>query len=132
METRRAEARRSGTSNDWSTDPPPQLKELAQLLDYLKAKGIKIQFLMMPSGHWNDGLPLHEKFVATIPPMCAARGIPLLDYSHLLPDDEFMDSHHPSSRGAKMIHDAMVRAALLHLHQTGALRPDTRKESHGQ
>ena len=132
MQTRRVEAMRYGASDDWSAHPPPQLKELARLLDYLKAKGVKVQFLMVPSGHWNDGVPLHENFVAAIPPLCAARGIPLLDYSRLLSDDEFMDAHHASYKGALKLHDAMVRLALEHLYQTGALPPDTRKESHGQ
>jgi hypothetical protein len=89
-----------------------QFVVLAALFDYLKHRNANITFIMLPKGTWNAGLELDAAFVAKIPPMCRADNVRMIDVSHLLRDDEFMDPHHPNFDGAAKVRDAMIEFAM--------------------
>jgi len=60
--------------------------------------------------------------------MAAANGIPLIDLTHLLSDNEFMDDRHPTFAGAKEVHQALLKWAFDQLiRPANCLRSDAMK-----
>jgi len=104
-----------------SLETSSQWAQLQRLLDYLKARHMRASLLIMPTGTWFDGIPAEQIFITRLPRMAAANGVPLIDLTHLLSDDEFMDDRHATFAGAKKVHQALLKWAFNQLHQTGAL-----------
>jgi len=98
-----------------------QVAELGRMLDYLKAKDIAVAVVRLPKGSWAEGSALDRAFTQNVTALCAARGVPILDLSHFLRDDEFMDAHHPTFIGAEKERDALADFALNDLRKTGVL-----------
>ena len=92
--------------------------ELGRLFDYLKARNVSVSVVRLPKGSWAEGSVLDEAFTRDIPPLCASRGVPILDLSHFLRDDEFMDARHPTFRGAQRERDELVKFALTQLQSS--------------
>jgi hypothetical protein len=90
---------------------PRQVAELGRLLDYLKARNIDVTVVRLPKGSWAEGSALDRAFTQDVTALCTGRGVPILDLSHLLRDDEFMDAHHPTFTGALKERDALARFA---------------------
>jgi hypothetical protein len=95
--------------------------ELGRLLDYLKARNVSVTVIRLPKGSWAEDSVLDEAFTRDIPPLCASRGVPILDLSHFLRDDEFQDARHPTFLGAQRERDALTDFALNDLRQKGVL-----------
>jgi hypothetical protein len=104
-----------------SLETSGQWAQLQRMLDYLQARHVRVSLLIMPTGSWFKGIPAEEIFMTRLPHMAAANGVPLIDLTDLLSDDEFMDDRHPTFAGAKKVHQALLKWALDQLHQTGAL-----------
>ena len=96
-----------------------QVKDVQAILDYVQSRGAHAAVVRLPAGTWSLGTPFDDAFRKNIPQMCAARGVPFLDLSRLLSDEEFMDAHHPTFLGAEKVRDEMVKFALTQLHAMG-------------
>jgi hypothetical protein len=81
----------------------------ARMLDYLRSKNVRVRAVLLPLGSWFDDFPFATSFRNDMFEVCAARGVPLTDLSHLLADEEFSDSAHYNYAGQLKFQDAMLR-----------------------
>jgi hypothetical protein len=96
-----------------------QIQELEGILDYVKSHNANAAVVRLGKGSWSAGTVFDQAFTRNVPAMCAARGVPFLDLSHLLRDDEFMDAHHPTFIGAEKERDELAKFALTQLRAMG-------------
>ena len=107
--------------SDWPAVMDRQIPQLANTLYYLKSLNVHVVGVLLPEGTWHDRMPAHEEFLARVRPMFAQKDVPLLDYSHLLEDDDFTDDCHNAPGGTKKIQAELLSQAMEFLHRGGAL-----------
>jgi hypothetical protein len=117
---------------NWDEVMARQMSKLGEILDYLQARHVNVVPFFVPHGSWMNGLPESDRFVAAAQSLCAARQIPLLDYSHLLKDEEFCDPSHPTGDGTRKVQALLMKTAVDFLHRTGALAPESGDSSDAQ
>ncbi len=120
LEAFRAEIKRIITSGS-SEATPRQVAEVGRILDYLKDRKVAVTVVRLPKGSWSEGSLLDRAFTQDVTALCAERDVPILDLSHLLRDEEFMDAHHPAFTGAEKERDALADFALKDLRKRGVL-----------
>jgi hypothetical protein len=98
-----------------------QLRAEAGLLRDLKMRRVHVVGVLLPEGSWNEGIPAHDQFMVQIHNLFADESLPLIDYTTIVPDNEFCDSLHPDMKGEPIIHGVLMKLALDFLHQSGAL-----------
>ncbi len=101
--------------SDWQAGMASQMGEWAAVIDSLLLRGVRVTAVLLPLGSWHGGLPYPSAFREQAAAVCGQHGVPLVDCSSLLPDDEFQDSTHPNLRGQMRLHRALEDLALREL-----------------
>lgn len=92
--------------------------------DYLLEGGAKVAVVRMPQCSWDHGTKYEEALVSGMKKACEERGIPIYDFSRLVPDDQFADSVHLTTDGMATFAAALVPIGVEHLESIGVLPPD--------
>jgi len=111
-------------AGDWRAIMRGEVEELTQTIDYLQARGVHVWALYPPMGTWQDEMPYLATYRDMVDPILASRNVRLVDYSDLLPDDEFMDALHARYQGTVKIHAAFRALALEALADMGTTVED--------
>ena len=106
----------------WREAMVSEVDELAQLLDYLRARRVRVIAIISPSGSWERQLPYERTYLEMVEPVFAARDMRLIDQSRLLPDNEIADNTHPTYRGRTRL-QAIDRALALQALEEMGIRP---------
>lgn len=107
----------------WLERMRQQVAIFGSMIVDLRARGVKVMVVLLPQGSWELGLQQRAWYDKAVQTLCAKEGIPLLDWSHLLDDDDFADSNHPNPDGVDKLNSKFLELALPFLHSTGALKP---------
>ena len=94
-------------------------RDLQQLADYVRTQGIEFRIVLLPLASWHRPLPYPAGYRAMIEEFCATNRVPLIDYSDLLTDDEFVDHIHVNSRGLPKTDAALMDIARKFLREKG-------------
>ena len=106
---------------DWQQKIQSEVLEFAEMLRYLRVKGVKTEVLLLPQGTWEDNLPFDATYCAQVEEMARSLGVPVVDDRRLLDDDSFADSSHLNPNGVETFQNAVLGLCLDHLRATGAL-----------
>ncbi len=104
---------------NWREPMDEELAFLAQTLDYLQARGVRVRGLYFPEGSWRRGLDYSEYYRERVTELLSSRNIPLIDHGTMLADDEFGDAVHSLYSGQVKLHDAYLQLAREALEAMG-------------
>ncbi len=96
---------------DWEEGIRQNRRELQEWFKYLRDQKMDFQVVLLPLASWHQSLPYPPKYRAMIEEFCATNHVPLIDYSHLLTDDEFFDHIHPNQQGLQKTDAALMDVA---------------------
>ena len=113
--------RREMFEHNWDQRLAEQCGVFGQMMDYLRSRDVNVIVILLPQGTWENRLPFGEAYGKSLTAVCQEKGVPLLDWSTRLEDDDFADSNHLNLDGIEKLHEAFLDVALLHLHRTKAL-----------
>lgn len=94
--------------------------ELQGWLDYLRTQKMEFEIVLLPLASWHRPLPYPARYQAMIKEFCATNRVPLIDYSNLLSDDEFLDHIHVNQQGLLKLDPALMDIARAFLEEKGA------------
>lgn len=103
--------------DNWRQEMAVQTAEFGRLLDYLHDHHLRVMVIYMPLATWNDPMPQPEEFRRQTESLCRSRGVPIADFTRLLPDCDFYDSTHANYNGQQKLHQAMLEIVERHLRQ---------------
>jgi len=110
---------------DWEAKLDHENEELGRMIDYLHQRSVRVVFVALPVASWDYQLPFEEAFLARTRALCAGRGIPMQDWSRMLPDEDMQDASHPNLAGAEKLQPRLLEIALPFVRSTGALPAGT-------
>jgi len=113
--------RRERYEKDWDLMLAEQSAVFDAMLDYLRSRNVNIVVILLPQGSWEANLPFEANYGSVIRDICHSKGVPLLDWSDRLDDDDFADSNHLNLLGIEKLHEAFLDIAIPHLRRTKAL-----------
>jgi hypothetical protein len=108
--------------DNWREAMVSEVHELSQLLDYLRARRVRVIAIISPSGSWERQLPYERAYLDMVEPVFAARNMRLIDQTRLLSDEEIADNTHPTYRGRIRL-QAIDRALALQALEDMGMRP---------
>jgi hypothetical protein len=106
-------ARRMGP--DWESAMDNQLRQYAELIDYLHSRRVKVVAVYMPLGSWFRAYPQADRYRATVLPMLAAKSVEVIDLEQSVDDTGFADSSHLNYRGSVEVQPHLIHAAEKYL-----------------
>ncbi len=96
---------------NWEEGIRQHRRELQQWLDYLRTQKINFEIVLLPLASWHKPLPYPREYRAMIEEFCATNHVPLIDYSDLLTDDDFLDHIHVNEQGLPKTDAALMDVA---------------------
>ena len=104
---------------DWEEGIRQHRRELQQWLDYLRAQKMEFTIVLLPLASWHKPLPYPRKYRSMIEEFCETNHVPLIDYSDLVTDDDFLDHIHVNQQGLPKTDSALMAIARKFLQTKG-------------
>jgi hypothetical protein len=108
-------------SNDSGAGLPRQMEALRQMIEYLKARGVGVTALFVPERAPFAELPEPVAYHKQADEVCQRAGIPVLDLSRFLAEDEYWDINHSNYKGLMRTHNALIDLARDRLARMGVV-----------
>lgn len=105
--------------DDWRQEMERQVAYVAEVIDYLQARGVHVRVIFPPEASWHESLPFDNTYRALMKPVLESRKVPSSDLKHLLRDNEFSDAVHARYTGEIKLHNAYRAIALEALSDMG-------------
>jgi hypothetical protein len=102
---------------DWEEEIRQHRRELQEWFDYVRAKGMDFEIVLMPLASWHQAIPHPAKYQEMIEEFCKTNHVTLIDCSKLLPDDDFLDHIHVNAQGLTKIDSALMDVARKFLRE---------------
>lgn len=102
-------------STDWPVVMDREIRELGRLIGYLRERNVTTTVVLLPRVGWTDDLPYPAQYEEGVKALCDSESVELVDLSHLIPDDLFVDSSHVNLAGLRKQHSALAAIANRHL-----------------
>lgn len=84
---------------DWQRNIDSEVGNLDETLKVLNAHGVPVKLILLPQGTWMEGLPFPTYYNDRVRMVARRTATPVLDWSKLLPDSDFVDSNHLTVKG---------------------------------
>ncbi len=110
--SKRVEILKGFMVGDWESRMEKDVRALADTIDYLQERKVRVLGILHPKGSWQDALPYRETYLKMIRSVLEARRVPIVDHSEELADSEFVDHTHARYSGHVKLH-AMYRELAL-------------------
>ncbi|MCG2632717.1 hypothetical protein L6654_39640 [Bradyrhizobium sp. WYCCWR 13023] len=94
----------------WQQNMDEAMIDLQQTIDLVRSHGAQIKIVLLPQGSWMDGLPFGARYYHEVRDVCAKTGTPLIDLSHSLADNDFVDSNHLTVLGQHEFRNILTSA----------------------
>lgn len=104
---------------NWRQEMERQVAYVAEVIDYLQARGAHVRVIFPPEASWHETLPFDDTYRALLKPVLEIRKVPSSDLKHLLRDTEFSDAVHARYTGEIKLHNAYRAIALQSLAAMG-------------
>lgn len=106
---------------DWRPEMERQVGYVADVIDYLQARGANVCVIFPPEGSWHDSLPFDESYRTLLAETFRKRNVRVYDLKDLLPDNDFGDAVHARYSGEMQLHKAYHHIALKALADMGVM-----------
>jgi len=106
---------------EWKELIRSEVAALAQTIDYLQQRKVKVVVVRLPMGTWEDDQPFEPVYVRQVRDVCESAGVKIYDFSKLIDDADFADSDHLTPKGVDQFERAVMGICLDHLRSTGVL-----------
>jgi hypothetical protein len=117
----RSWAERLAIRADWEVPLAQQMEALGQLADYLAARKVGVTIVLLPQRLPFEDMPMPTAYRQRLGGFCESRGLPFVDLSRLLPEDEFWDMNHSNYAGLMKTHAALMDIARSRLRAMGTI-----------
>lgn len=114
-------ADRLAVRDDWQTPLDAQMDALAQLFDYLDRHQATATIVLLPHRAPFEDLPMPVAYRERLRTFCDGRGVPFVDLSRLLAENEFWDMNHSNYAGLMKTHAALMEIAEQRLRAMGVV-----------
>jgi hypothetical protein len=102
---------------DWEAAMDDQLRQYADLIDFLHSKQVTVVGIRMPQGSWFEHFPQAVRYREKVLPLLARKGVELVDLSHAADDADFADASHLNYQGAVKIQPALRAVAEKYIRE---------------
>jgi hypothetical protein len=102
---------------DWQQNMDDQLERLKETIYLLRSHKVQVKVMLLPEATWANGLPFKSRYDAKIRALCQSTSTPLVDFSHAMPDDAFVDSGHLTVDGQTEFRSLIMAEISEHLHK---------------
>ncbi len=106
-------------SKEWLETVATEGQELIELVDYLQKRNVRVRVIFRPNGSWIESGPDASAYREKIMQLLASRGVPAIDQSKVIRDEDFGDFEHTRYTGQLKIHQIDRRLALDALAESG-------------
>ena len=104
---------------DWESAMDDQLRQYAELIDFLHSKQVTVVGIRMPQGSWFENFPPAIRYREKVLPILASKGVELVDLTHEVDDSGFADTSHLNYQGSVKIQPALIAVAERYLRKMG-------------
>jgi hypothetical protein len=118
-------AKRLAGTDDRQGTLTRQMSQLADLVAYLRDRGVGVSIVLLPQRRAFDALALPDAYHKAIVEFCENRHLHLVDLSHLLNEDEFADMDHSNDAGLMKSHRMLMILAMDRLGEMDLLPAGT-------
>lgn len=94
--------------SDWQGPLESQINALDDLSQFVRSRRARFTVVMLPQRRATFDFPFTQAHQRELRALCAKRGIPLIDLSELLSEDEFADLNHSNYAGIQKTHAALM------------------------
>jgi hypothetical protein len=114
----------------WKQKLDLELAAFDRMVGYLRERGVNVIVVQLPQQSWDHETEYESAYMGGLRKVCEARGIPIRDFSRLIPDNHFADSVHLTTEGMEEIRPKLIEIGLEHLRSIGALAPERLAAKH--
>ena len=98
--------------SEWRHSLEVHRQELQSLADYLRAEKIPFDIVLLPTASWHGKMPYTAPYSQMIRDFCKQNArVRLIDFSHLLTDDDFFDHIHANDQGLDKLNPKLMELA---------------------
>ncbi len=112
---------RERMGSDWKEKIDEGIEEFGRAADYLRGRDVQVLVILLPVGSSEDNLPFERTYITEMTAVCAAKQIPLCDWSRKLSEEDLQDTSHANVFGADKLQPAILDIAVPFLRSTHAL-----------
>jgi hypothetical protein len=99
----------------WQQNMDAELERLRETIFLLRSHQAQVKVMLLPEATWDNELPYKPPYEAKIRALCQATSTPLIDLSHAMPDEAFVDSIHLTADGQEKFRGLISGEILEHL-----------------
>jgi hypothetical protein len=101
----------------WRMSVDTQVDRLRDTISLLRSKNAQVKIMLLPQATWMNTLPFKTRYEMLIRALCHETSIPLIDFSHAMPDEAFVDSNHLTVEGQETFRKLIMREITGHLQK---------------
>ena len=94
-----------------------ELERLRETIILLRSHQAQVKVVLLPEATWDEVLPYKPRYQAKVRALCEATSTPLIDLSHAMPDEAFVDGNHLTVDGQQKFRDLIMKEISGHLEE---------------
>jgi hypothetical protein len=103
---------RAFMGDHWQQNLDVAMNSLRETISLVKSHHAKVKVMLLPQGIWMDPLPFKSQYEAKVRDVCAETNTPLIDRSHAMGDEDFVDSNHLTVEGQERFRTLLMDNVL--------------------
>ena len=115
------EAFRGFMGAQWQQNMDAELERLRETIFLLRSHQAQVKVMLLPEATWVNELPFKPRYEAKVRALCQATSTPLIDLSHAMPDEAFVDGGHLTVDGQEKFRGLIMGEILGHLQKAELL-----------
>ena len=108
---------------DWRDNIDKEVEDFRTTIQLLQSYQAEVKVILLPQGTWMDKLPFTQYYDTKIRALCDATSTPIIDLSRSIPDNEFVDSNHLTTKGQTHLRDLFLPEITNHLRRIRPSEP---------
>ena len=101
----------------WQQDMDDEIVRLKETISLLRSHQAQVKLMLLPEPTWFDDLPFKPRYEAKVRALSKEMSIPLIDLSHAMPDDDFVDDGHLTVEGQEKFRRLIMEEIMGHLQK---------------
>jgi hypothetical protein len=101
----------------WQKNMDSELERLRETISLLRSYQARVKVMLLPEATWDNELPYKPRYEAKVRTLCQETATPLIDLSHAMPDEAFVDSSHLTVDGQKKFGNLVMSEIADHLQK---------------
>jgi hypothetical protein len=101
----------------WRKSVDTQVNQLRDTISLLRSKHAQVKVMLLPQATWMNTLPFKTHYETLVRALCQETSTPLIDFSHAMPDQAFVDSNHLTVEGQIKFRKLIMREITGHLQK---------------